>query len=79
MSIRENIAYGDTSRENIPIEEIIRVAQTANIHDFIQQLPEVSVNSLISVSRIDILVEGIRDQLWCQRNSTVRWTEAAHR
>ncbi|CAF3666783.1 unnamed protein product [Adineta steineri] len=38
-SIRENIAYGDTSRDNIPIDEIIRAAQDANIHDFIHHLP----------------------------------------
>ena len=42
MSIRENIVYGDTSRNEIPIDDIIRAAQIANIHDFIQQLPYVS-------------------------------------
>jgi ATP-binding cassette subfamily B (MDR/TAP) protein 1 len=42
MSIRENISYGDNSRETIPIEEIIEAAKHANIHDFIQQLPDVS-------------------------------------
>jgi len=41
MSIRENIAYGDNSRDNIPIEEIIQAAKNANIHQFIQQLPQV--------------------------------------
>ena len=40
-SIRENIAYGDTGRQDIPMEEIIAVARQANIHDFIQQLPQV--------------------------------------
>lgn len=39
MSIRENIAYGDNSREDIPIEEIIEAAKSANIHNFIQTLP----------------------------------------
>ncbi|CAF1379240.1 unnamed protein product [Adineta ricciae] len=39
-SIRDNIAYGDTSRCDIPLEEIIQAAKDANIHDFIQQLPE---------------------------------------
>ncbi|CAF1466644.1 unnamed protein product [Adineta ricciae] len=39
MSIQENIAYGDNSRNNIPIEEIIQAAQNANIHEFIQSLP----------------------------------------
>ena len=45
MSIQENIAYGDNSRENIPIEEIIQAAKSANAHDFIQPLPDVSCNS----------------------------------
>ncbi|CAF4892140.1 unnamed protein product [Rotaria sp. Silwood1] len=39
MSIKENIAYGDNSRSNIPMEEIIEAAKNANIHDFIQKLP----------------------------------------
>ena len=42
MSIRENIAYGDNSRNDIPLSEIIAVAKTANIHEFIECLPEVS-------------------------------------
>ncbi len=42
MSIRGNIAYGDASRNDISIDEIIKAAQDANIHDFIQQLPDVS-------------------------------------
>lgn len=42
LTIRENIAYGDNSRENIPIEEIIEAAKLANIHQFISSLPEVS-------------------------------------
>ena len=42
MSIRENIAYGDNSRNDIPLEEIIEAAKNANIHDFIQHLPDVS-------------------------------------
>lgn len=42
MSIRDNIAYGDNSRSDIPIEEIIEVAKQANIHDFIKSLPQVS-------------------------------------
>ncbi len=42
MSIRENISYGDNSRETIPLEEIIEAAKKANIHDFIQLLPDVS-------------------------------------
>ncbi|UJR34442.1 hypothetical protein I4U23_021849 [Adineta vaga] len=37
MTIAENIIYG---LENIPIEEIINAASKANIHEFIQQLPQ---------------------------------------
>jgi ABC-type multidrug transport system fused ATPase/permease subunit len=38
-SIRENIAYGDTSRD-VPIEEIREAAKNANIQRFIENLPE---------------------------------------
>ena len=41
LSIKENIAYGDTSRE-VPMEEIIEAAIKANIHGFIKELPLVS-------------------------------------
>ena len=40
MSIRENIEYGDNSRQ-VSIEEIIEAAKKANIHDFISKLPKV--------------------------------------
>ncbi|CAC5420869.1 Multidrug resistance protein 1A,ATP-binding cassette sub-family B member 5,Phosphatidylcholine translocator ABCB4,Multidrug resistance protein 1 [Mytilus coruscus] len=40
-SIAENIAYGDTSR-TVPMSEIIEVARSANIHNFIESLPHVS-------------------------------------
>ncbi|VDL94118.1 unnamed protein product [Schistocephalus solidus] len=39
MSIQDNIGYGALDRETT-IEEIIEVARAANIHDFIQSLPE---------------------------------------
>ncbi|XP_040208744.1 ATP-dependent translocase ABCB1-like isoform X2 [Rana temporaria] len=38
-SIAENIAYGDNSRV-VSMEEIQEAAKTANIHSFIEQLPE---------------------------------------
>uniref|UniRef100_A0A803JQ19 ATP-binding cassette sub-family B member 5 n=1 Tax=Xenopus tropicalis TaxID=8364 RepID=A0A803JQ19_XENTR len=38
-SIAENIAYGDNSRA-VPMEEIQRAAKAANIHSFIEGLPE---------------------------------------
>lgn len=40
MSIRENIAYGDTSRE-VSQTEIEEAARKSNIHDFIVTLPNV--------------------------------------
>ena len=41
-SIRENIAYGDNSRDDVPMDEIITAARKANIHEFIASLPDVS-------------------------------------
>ncbi|XP_069504362.1 ATP-binding cassette sub-family B member 5-like isoform X2 [Ambystoma mexicanum] len=38
-SIAENIAYGDNSR-SVPMDEIKNVAIAANIHTFIEELPE---------------------------------------
>ncbi|KAM7540742.1 hypothetical protein Aperf_G00000040567 [Anoplocephala perfoliata] len=38
LSIRENIAFGDCSRD-IPMDEIIEAAKIANIHEFITSLP----------------------------------------
>ena len=40
LSIRDNIAYGDNSRQ-VTQNEIETVAKTTNIHDFILSLPEV--------------------------------------
>ena len=40
-SIRANIAYGDNSRD-VPMDEIIAAARNANIHSFIESLPNVS-------------------------------------
>lgn len=39
MTIAENIAYG---QESISLDEIIQAATKANIHQFIEQLPQVS-------------------------------------
>ncbi|XP_032926696.1 ATP-dependent translocase ABCB1 [Catharus ustulatus] len=38
FTIAENIAYGDNSRE-VPFEEIVNAAKEANIHSFIDSLP----------------------------------------
>jgi ABC-type multidrug transport system fused ATPase/permease subunit len=40
MSIAENIAYGDNSRQ-VPMDEIIEATRKANIYDFISKLPKV--------------------------------------
>ena len=41
LSIAENIAYGDNSRQ-VSMDEIMEAAKLANIHDFITKLPKVS-------------------------------------
>ncbi|CAF0997254.1 unnamed protein product [Adineta steineri] len=46
MSIRENISYGDNNRKDIPLDEIIQVTKPANIHDFIQSLPQIVQEAL---------------------------------
>ena len=38
LSILDNIAYGDTSRE-VAMSEVVEAAKQANIHGFINQLP----------------------------------------
>ena len=38
LTIRENIAYGDNSRE-VTMDEVIAAARQANIHHFIENLP----------------------------------------
>jgi len=52
-TIRENITYGDTSRE-IPMDEVIQAARLANIHDFISTLPAVIL--LLCISKRESLV-----------------------
>jgi ATP-binding cassette subfamily B (MDR/TAP) protein 1 len=41
LSIAENIAYGDNTRQ-VPIDEIVAAARKSNVHDFIVSLPNVS-------------------------------------
>lgn len=41
MSIRENIAYGDNSRD-VAMAEVIEAAKKSNIHNFIISLPKVT-------------------------------------
>ena len=48
-SIRENIAYGDNSR-TVPMQDIIEAAIDANIHNFIESLPQVLDEFLLLLS-----------------------------
>lgn len=41
-SIRENIEYGDNSRQ-VSMDEVVAAARAANIHNFISTLPDVSI------------------------------------
>ena len=43
-SIADNIRYGANSRE-VSMEEVVAAAKMANIHDFVEGLPEVSNNT----------------------------------
>lgn len=54
-TLAENIAYGDNSR-TVTMEEIEAAAKAANIHSFIQELPQVTdaisscvINTVFSV------------------------------
>ena len=49
VSIQDNIAYGDNNRE-VPLIEIIEAARNANIHQFIDSLPNVSCLSFVVFS-----------------------------
>lgn len=40
-SIADNIKYGDNSRE-VTMDEVVAAAKNANIHEFIEGLPDVS-------------------------------------
>ena len=50
-SIRDNIAYGDNSRE-VPMDEIIEAARKANVHQFINDLPNVSSTAVVLITAV---------------------------
>ena len=58
MSIADNIRYGALFRD-VSDEEVIEAAKSANIHNFIQSLPEVSVNSMIDITLTFTLHTGL--------------------
>ena len=45
-SIRENIAYGDNSRQ-VDMVEIVEAARKSNIHNFIESLPQVACHTCL--------------------------------
>ena len=51
LTIGENIAYGDNSRE-VPMEEIIAAAKEANVHEFVQNLPQVGLCGVLIIGFI---------------------------
>ena len=56
-SIGDNIAYGDNTRR-VPMNEIIEAARDANIHNFIDSLPQVRSSSFFSCTEnIDYLTQ----------------------
>ena len=52
-SIRENIEYGDNSRQ-VTMDEVISAARMANIHTFVESLPMVRV-SLSASTQLSVL------------------------
>jgi ATP-binding cassette subfamily B (MDR/TAP) protein 1 len=58
VSIAENLAYGDLSR-HVTMEEIIEAAKNANIHDFIQELPQVFIKVFL-IQLKEILMSYLR-------------------
>jgi ABC-type multidrug transport system fused ATPase/permease subunit len=79
LSVRENIAYGDTSRQ-VTDQEIEAAARKANIHQTIIDLPEVSIYqpSVLQKQRIrkNRFASGLWNIVRCKRWSINRWTEA---
>ena len=61
VSIADNIRYGANHRE-VSDEEIIEAAKAANIHDFIQSLPQ--VRQIITAIFIFSLPKGLQYKCW---------------
>ena len=55
-SIAENIAYGDNSR-TVSHEEIVSAAKEANIHQFIDSLPDVCTLGLVVSSSFSLFCD----------------------
>ena len=70
-SIADNIRYGANSRGEVPMEEVVAAAKKANIHDFIESLPEVSPNDL-TVHKLNLLVQGLAKRRALGCNNSLR-------
>ena len=57
-SIRQNIEYGDNSRK-VEMDEIISAARRANIHSFIETLPDVSCGYWINSSYKELNISPV--------------------
>ena len=63
-SIAENIRYGANFRE-VSDDEVIAAAQAANIHNFIETLPEVdTAHELLNLNLLYVWVSGLQHQCW---------------
>ena len=77
-SIADNIAYGDNSR-NVGMDEIIKAAKDANIHNFITTLPEVSPPFLLNFPCLThSQVTCLSNQLIFYRVTTRMWAIKEH-
>lgn len=61
-SIAENIAYGDNSRV-VPHDEIVRAAKEANIHQFIDSLPDVRTLGPVVSSSFNLFCDAPQDEI----------------
>ena len=66
-TIAENIAYGDNSR-TIPHHQIIQAARDANIHSFIESLPQVKFICQECKSSILIMMFEVLNMITLLRN-----------
>lgn len=67
-SIRENIQYGDNSRE-VTMDEVIAAARMANIHSFVESLPQARI-ALSSIQRWFSALLGDSDRVtFVKKNS----------
>ena len=60
MSIRDNIAFGD-NQDSITTEDIVDAAISANIHSFIQTLPQVIPSPCLEIRLYGLLCRMLCD------------------